>query len=109
MGKITHYQSKIQSVIENGISKAQAREQALASKSFSYVEKLETSARSYSVTQLKDQYLNQSQKVFGGLRSLNARAGTVAAGIVTRIEAEVAQMKTMFELPEGTFDIADIQ
>ncbi len=90
MGKLKSYQEQIQDIVDKGINAAEEQQKKLSAKPFDYAEKLEAEAREYSVKSLRKRYDGYSDSLFGQLRSLNARLGSFAADLVTRLEKEAA-------------------
>jgi hypothetical protein len=91
MGKLKTYQQQIQEIVEKGINAAEAQQKKLSAKPFEYAEKLESSAREYSVKSLRTRYYGYSETLFEQLRSLNLRMGSFAADIVSKLEKEAAE------------------
>ncbi len=105
MGKLKTYQQQLQEIVEKGINAAEEQQKKLSAKPFEYAEKLESSAREYSVKSLRSRYYGYSETLFEQLRSLNLRMGGFAADIVSKLEKEAAEGAD--EAAEVVADAAD--
>jgi gas vesicle protein len=92
MGKLKSFQAQIQEAIEKGISAVEGQHKTLAEKSFGYVEKLETEAKTYSIKKVHEKHDEAINNVYETVRNLNKRVNDFAADILSKVEKDVEEV-----------------
>jgi heparin binding hemagglutinin HbhA len=104
MGVFTTYQQQLQDMVNKGIDAAEKQQKRLSAKPFDMAEKLEESARTYSVKSFRKSYYGYSENVFDQLRELNGTVGKFTAQLISRVDKQVAN--DIDTVNEGAVDVA---
>ena len=97
MGKLKSYQQRVQHLLESGINTAEQRHKQLISRPFDLAEKVEKEAKAYSVKSVREAHNQYATNVYSSLRSLNERANSFAAELISRLEKEAPSVASETE------------
>jgi hypothetical protein len=102
MGKLQSFQAQIQEAVEKGLATVEEQHKTIAEKSFGYVEKVESEAKSYSIKTVQKMHDDAIGGVYESIRTFNARVNEYVSDLVNKVEkVEVAVEDAAEEVVEA--------